>query len=81
MLIISGSATFKSVHCRFVVAMRRSFAVSYLAYINVKSMGILADIADIRRDGYTKQPSKELQRLQGADKPALTSSQAGEVRP
>ena len=40
-------------------------------------MGTLADIAD----GYFIQPSKKFQRLQGADKPALTSRKAGEVRP
>ena len=34
-------------------------------------MGILADITDIRRNGYIIQPSKKFQRLQGADKPAL----------
>ena len=43
-------------------------------------MGTLADTADVRRDGYFIQPSKKFQRLQGADKPALTSSKAGEVR-
>ena len=39
--------------CCFDVAAGRSFAVSYLAYIKVDSMGILADIADHKHDEWT----------------------------